>query len=179
MSKKKPNSTKPPAPGTPGDDAVPTPPRVRRPCVVLAPTEHVLDQAFLMSLDGQGLTPRLEHDPQMAMAEVCLLRREARQRATQQSEAADMPPLVLIDPTQPHTANMVVVLQRLIPDIPIYVVDEHGAICLESSADETTPTDQAEPPMVIQPRRDVEVTDQELSVLLGGDPPATVGRGDA
>jgi hypothetical protein len=179
MSKKKSNSTKPPAPGTPSDDAVPTPPRVRRPCVVLAPAEHVLDQAFLMSLEGQGLTPRLEHDPQMAMAEVCLLRREARQRATQQSEAADMPPLILIDPTQPHTANMVVVLQRLIPDIPIYVVDEHGAICLESSPDETTPTDQAEPPMVIQPRRDVEVTDQELSVLLGGDPPATVARGDA
>ncbi len=158
---KKPRGPQTTAPRMPeGQDD--TPARILVPCVVLAPPSNPLSDAALRALQEEGLMPRVEHDPRMAMAEACLLRREARQRrgATGQSDRPS--PLVLMQTPSDEVDAMLEALHRHVPDLPVLRMEGHR---LEELTPASTPVD---PPVVAQPPSRPEVTTDELSSLLQG-----------
>ena len=154
----------------------PQTPRVRRPCVVLAPATQVLDRVLLATLDKRGWTPRLEHHPEMAMAEVCLLRREVVQRSAHLGDPEDVPPLIVTNPSDPHTTALIEALAQHLADIPVYETNDDGRLVMVRGEPTTQATDPADPPMVVHPARQTEVNDDELSALLG-EPSATPHTG--
>ena len=140
-----------------------TEPRVLRPCVVLAQASRPLDEALHSALQEAGLTPRVEHDPQMAMAEVCLLRREARQRRGAGGDSTELSPLVLTSIELREVNSMLDAMQRHVPDVPILQFDGAGLISIHSS------TAEAAPEVVDNPASSPELTDDELATLLDAD----------
>lgn len=146
----------------------PDPPRVLGPCVVLAPLDRRLEQDLLSTLEQAGLSPRVEHDPHLAMAEACLLRREARQRRGI-GGSADPAPLILIEDPSDEAVTMVEAMIHHVADIPIMRY-AHGSLSpLQAGASDDahgTPPELVDPPVVIQPPRGREVTDDELASLL-------------
>ncbi|MDP7070536.1 MAG: hypothetical protein QF561_04215 [Phycisphaerales bacterium] len=145
-----------------GDDDV-TEPRVLRPCVVLSPASQPLDESLHAALQAAGLTPRVEHDPRMAMAEACLLRREARQRRGAGADSTEPSPLVLISSDHREVASMLESMQQHVPDIPILRFDGANLVSLHAS------TPEPAPPVVVSPSGSPELTDEELSTLLSTD----------
>lgn len=138
--------------------------RVLGPCVVLAPLDQRLGDDLLRTLDAQGLSPRVEHDCWLAMAEACLLRREARQvRST--GAPAEPAPLVMLDEPDAQASDMLQSMARHVPDIPVL---RYADGALHVVAEATAPEDDAEPPVIIQPPRNREVSDDELASLLPG-----------
>jgi len=99
----------------------------------------------------------------MAMAEVCLLRREARQRrgaGGQQTEAA---PLVMIETEGEETAALLQALQHHVPDIPVLRFDGTRLRSMHEP-----PAASPEPPVVVQPPQTPDVNEAELVTLLSG-----------
>ena len=141
----------------------PPPQRIVRPCVLLAPASGTLPDALHAALAAEGLTPRMEHDPEMPMAELCLLRREQRQRP--QGDAPQAPaPLVLAAPPLDRTIAMLDALARHVPDIP--VLQFNGtSLCTHRAAEVS-----ADPPVVAHPPASAEVSEAELSTLLSNAP---------
>ncbi|MCH2138308.1 MAG: hypothetical protein MK074_04580 [Phycisphaerales bacterium] len=93
-----------------------------RPCVVLAALDSPIPDALHHALQAADLAPRIEHDPRLAMAEACLLRRETRERAALGLEDALTPPLILLSPPEGAAGEMVDTLQRIVPDIPVLML---------------------------------------------------------
>ena len=97
--------------------------RPLRPCVVLTSLERPVPEPLHQALHEADLAPRVEHDPRMAMAEVCLLRREMHERAAiGVDEDAPLPPLVLLGAPTDAQAVMVDTLQRMVPDVPVLML---------------------------------------------------------
>ena len=144
----------------------PDAPRVRRPCIVLAPAGAMLDAALLATLDERDLTPRLEHHAEMAMAEVCLLRREVVQRAAHASDPEEIPPLIVIDSAHPDTNLLINALAQHLPDIPVLQPDTQGGLQQLQHSTARTRKQESEPAMTAQPVRHAEVNEDELSALL-------------
>ena len=102
-----------------GDGAAAVP---LRPCVVLAGLDTPIPEPLHQALHEAGLTPRIEHDPRLAMAEVCLLRRDARHRMASGQPHSDLAPLVFLRQPTGGTQDMVDTLQRSIPDVPLLLL---------------------------------------------------------
>jgi hypothetical protein len=118
---------------TPALTSSPPPPSILRPCIVLAPIDSPMPAPLHEALHEANLAPRIEHDPRLAMAEACLLRREARQRAAAGLDADPcVPPIVLIAAPQGATAEMIDTLHRIVPDIPVLLLvgDQLGELDL-------------------------------------------------
>jgi len=144
----------------------PEPPQMLHPCVVLAPASQPLDNALLRCLRSADLVPRVEHDPRMAMAEVCLLRREARQRAGASADAQQPAPLVLIAAPGAESRRLLEAMHTHVPDVPILQFD--GATLQRLHTPDAS--DASEPPVIVQPPLRPEVSDDELSTLLSQRP---------
>jgi hypothetical protein len=144
-----------------GDDT-PEPPLMLRPCVVLAPASKPLDDALHRALRTAQFAPRVEHDPRMAMAEVCLLRREARQRRAASADPEQPAPLVLVASPAAEERLLLAALHTHVPDVPVYQFD--GAALQQLHTPDAS--DAVEPPVIVQPPHQPEVTDDELSTLL-------------
>ncbi len=140
------------------------PPRVLRPAVVLARPDVALPDALHQALLDEGLSPRVEHDPRMAMAEACLLRREARQRRGAGGQQADAAPLVLIDQDFDETTELLRAMKHHVPDIPVLRFDGKSLRRMHEP-----PMDTPEPAVVIQPPRTPDLNEAELATLLSGD----------
>ncbi len=90
-------------------------------CVLLAPLDRPVDPAIYGALSERGWSARVEHDPRMAMAEACLVRRELQLRAAWQSATDLIPGLVLLPhPDQSEVEAMQQSMARHVPDIPIW-----------------------------------------------------------
>ncbi|MCP4759397.1 MAG: hypothetical protein GY894_01030 [Planctomycetes bacterium] len=161
-SSKKPKTT-PVQPRLVGGEDDIVEPRVLRPCVVLAQASQPLDETLHAALHEAGLTPRVEHDPRMAMAEVCLLRREARQRRGAGGDQDEPAPLVLTTTQQQEVDGMLAAMQKHVPDIPILRFDGAALVSVHAS------TPEAAPPLVVNPSNSPELTDDELATLLSAD----------
>ena len=153
-------------PGSPprlvGGDGDDPQPRVLHPCVVLAAASQPLAEAFHKTLLEEGLTPRVEHDPRMAMAEVCLLRREARQRRGTGANRSTAAPLILLDLTCQLTSELIAAMQQHVPDIPVLHFDGATLNTMHEADDAVT----KQPPVIVQPPRSTEVNEDELTSLL-------------
>jgi hypothetical protein len=176
MSPAKKNGTSAPSPqgGRPSPrlvrgDETPEPPRILQPCVVLAPASKPLNDALHRALRAEHLTPRVEHDPRMAMAELCLLRREASQRRGATSETELPAALVLVATPTGDEVLLLEALRRHVPDVPVLQFD--GTTLEQVHTPKGIET--REPPVIVQPPVRLDVTDDELSTLL---PP--LGRQD-
>lgn len=162
MSSDKRHKKKRSATGSPRlvQDSDHTPPqRVVRPCVLLAPVSQVLPDSLHAALSQAGLTPRMEHDPEMAMAELCLLRREHRQHRIG-GQTSEPSPLVLAASPSEDTLTMLDALTRHVPDIPVLHFD--GSTLQTHRA----ASPDAEPPVVAHPPSKTDVSDAELASLL-------------
>ena len=169
MSPSKKNGTSAPSP--PGDrpsprlvrgDETPEPPRILQPCVVLAPASKPLDDALHLALRAEHLTPRVEHDPRMAMAELCLLRREASQRRGATSESEQPAALILVATPTNDEVQLLEAMQRHVPDVPVLQFDGTTLQHVHTPKG----LDKNDPPVIVQPPIHPEVTDEELSTLL-------------
>lgn len=160
-SKARPTGATPPPRLVRGDDT-PEPPQMLRPCVVLAPASRPLGDALHRALRAAELAPRVEHDPRMAMAEVCLLRREARQRRGAAPDPEQPAPLVLVAAASDEELLLLEALHTHVPDVPIFQFD--GATLQRLHTPDAS--DASEPPVIVQPPHRPEVTDDELSTLL-------------
>lgn len=90
-------------------------------CVVLAPMDRPVDPLLYAALSERGWSPRVEHDPRMAMAEACLVRRELQLRAAWQLSSGLVPGLVLSPHPEPEDVEaMRTSLARHVPDIPVW-----------------------------------------------------------
>ena len=138
------------------------PPQIVRPCVVLASASEPLPEAFHRVLKSAGLAPRVEHDPRMAMAEVCLLRRESRQRRGITSESQELAPLILVTTPQAEERVMLEAMLLHVPDVPVMQFD--GAALQRVHTPDAS--DVSDPPVAVQPPKRPEVTDDELNTLL-------------
>ncbi|MDP7028658.1 MAG: hypothetical protein QF733_00370 [Phycisphaerales bacterium] len=139
------------------------PPRVLRPCVVLAQADQPLPDTLHQALLEAGLSPRVEHDPRMAMAEVCLLRREARQRRGAGGNQTDAAPLVMIAEAGSEASNLLQAMQQHVPDIPVLRFDGQDLRSMHEP-----PPATPDPPVVVQPPHTQEVNEEELATLLSG-----------
>jgi hypothetical protein len=74
------------------------------------------------ALNEAGLVPRIEHDPRLAMAEVCLLRREARHRAASGEQPDSYAPLILLTSPTGAIQDMIDTLAQVLPDIPLLLL---------------------------------------------------------
>ncbi len=148
-----------------GDDT-PEPPQMLRPCVVLAPASPPLDEALHRALRAADLAPRVEHDPRMAMAEVCLLRREARQRRGASPDAQQVAPLVLVAQPAAEERLMLEALHTHVPDVPVFLFDGASLQLLQTP----DASDAREPAVIAQPPRQPDVTDDELATLRSQNP---------
>ncbi|MDG1838114.1 MAG: hypothetical protein P8I91_04860 [Phycisphaerales bacterium] len=146
--------------GGDGDDAQPC---VLHPCVVLASaSQQQLTDAFHTALLEEGLVPRVEHDPRMAMAEVCLLRREAKQRRGTGADRSTAAPLILLDLTCQLTNELIAAMRQHVPDIPVLHFDGTSLNTVHKALDAAT----KQPPVIVQPPRSIEVNEDELMSLL-------------
>ena len=160
-SKASPKKAKP-SPRLVRGDETPEPPQMLHPCVVLAPASKPLDDALHRALRTAQFAPRVEHDPRMAMAEVCLLRREARQRRGASADAEQPAPLILVAAPTAEERLLLEALHTHVPDVPVYQFD--GASLQQLHTPDAA--DATEPPVIVQPPHQPEVTDDELSTLL-------------
>ena len=151
-----------PPPRLVGGDGNDPQPRVLHPCVVLAAASQPLAEAFHKTLLEEGLTPRVEHDPRMAMAEVCLLRREARQRRGTGANRSTAAPLILLDLTCQLTSELIAAMRQHVPDIPVLHFDGATLNTMHEADDAVT----KQPPVIVQPPRSTEVNEDELTSLL-------------
>ncbi|MEE2906370.1 MAG: hypothetical protein VX527_00910 [Planctomycetota bacterium] len=104
-------------------------------CVVLAPLDRPVDPQVYAALSERGWSPRVEHDPRMAMAEACLVRRELQLRAAWQSNSGLIPGLVLAPHPEPDDVDaMRTSMARHVPDIPIWTTHDHQLEPLNESA---------------------------------------------
>jgi hypothetical protein len=109
--------------------------RPLRPCVVLAGLDSPIPQPLHNALQQADLAPRIEHDPRMAMAEACLLRREARERAALGlDDMTSPPPLILLVSPEGAVADMVSTMKRLVPDVPVCMLVGEALATLEDPA---------------------------------------------
>ena len=166
MASKKTGKRKMQSPGPPprlvgGDGADPRP-SVLHPCVVLASASQQLADAFHKALLEEGLVPRVEHDPRMAMAEVCLLRREAKQRRGTGTDRSTAAPLILLDLTCPLTGELITAMRQHVPDIPVLHFDGTSL----NTGHEAIEVVTKQPPVIVQPPRSTEVNEDELTSLL-------------
>ena len=107
------------APTLKGDGSAAAP---LQPCVVLAGLDTPIPEPLHHALHEAGLTPRIEHDPRLAMAEVCLLRRESRHRTARGEPHTAHAPLVLLATPAGATQDMIDTLGRVLPDIPLLLL---------------------------------------------------------
>lgn len=98
----------------------------------------------------------------MAMAELCLLRREAAQRRPVTSESEHPASLILVASPTADEVHLLEALQRHVPDVPVLQFD--GAALQRIHTPEGHI--KHEPPVIVQPPGRPEVTDDELSTLL-------------
>ena len=104
-------------------------------CVVLAPLDRPVDPLIYAALSERGWSPRVEHDPRMAMAEACLVRRELQLRAAWQSTTGLIPGLVLSPhPEADDIDVMRTSMARHVPDIPIWTTRDQDLEPLNESA---------------------------------------------
>ena len=104
-------------------------------CVVLAPLDRAVDPQVYAALSERGWSPRIEHDPRMAMAEACLVRRELQLRAAWQSTSGLVPGLILAPHPEPDDVDaMRTSMARHVPDIPIWTTHGHQLEPLNESA---------------------------------------------
>jgi hypothetical protein len=90
-------------------------------CVVLAPLDRQIDPQLFAALAERGWTPRIEHDPRMAMAEACLVRREIQMRAAWQQASGQTPGIILATAEPRGTIDaMQASMARHVPDIPVW-----------------------------------------------------------
>lgn len=111
---------------TPTWDPALTPPQetagALHPCVVLAGLDTPIPQPLHGALHEANLAARIEHDPRLAMAELCLLRRTARQQAAEGNTGAAPAPLVLLAPPAGPSADMIAALCHMLPDVPVLML---------------------------------------------------------
>ena len=128
-------------------------------CVVLTPLDRPVEPGVYGILSDRGWSARVEHDPSMAMAEACLVRRELQLRAAWQSITDLIPGLVLLPhPDQEAIEAMQTSMARHVPDIPIW-----------------TSRDQSLEPMNEAARRCSKIQDDPAShEVIESNPPALV-----
>ena len=117
-------------------------------CVVLAPMDRTIDPALYTTLSERDWSPRVEHDPRMAMAEACLVRRELQLRAAWQLESGQVPGLVIA--SHPHVDlvdAMRTSMARHVPDIPIWTTNGSQIEPLNEAARTASHTKQSSPPI--------------------------------
>ncbi len=136
------------------------PPRMLHPCVVLTPADTPLQDDHHRALAKASLTPRVEHDPHMAMAELCLLRREARQRRGASGDDQSMAPLVILTHPNDEVARLLTALAQHVPDIPVLQYTGSGFEEIQRGQP------QADPPVIAQPPQGADLTSRELDSLL-------------
>ncbi|MCH2136675.1 MAG: hypothetical protein MK101_08850 [Phycisphaerales bacterium] len=119
---------------------------VLAPCVVLAALDTPVPQTLHGALHAAALSARIEHDPAMAMAEVCLLRRSARQKAADGATGEALPPLVLLSQPTDAAAEMVHELERLLPDVPVLLLQGSQLVQLAAAS---VPQPQVDPDEIL------------------------------
>ena len=142
---------------TPSLTNPPAPTLELRPCIVLAPVDAPMPAGLHRALNEANLAPRIEHDPRLAMAEACLLRREARQRAGAGLDGElTMPPIILLTAPEGAAGEMIDTLHRVVPDIPVLLLvgDQLGEVDLD---DDPSP----------------QLVPDEIMSLLGTDEPTS------
>ncbi|MCH2133157.1 MAG: hypothetical protein MK116_05340 [Phycisphaerales bacterium] len=148
-------------------------------CVVLAPLDRQVDVQLYAALTERGWTPRVEHDPRMAMAEACLVRRELRMRAAWQLTSGQVPGLVLAPHPDPDDVDeMRTSMARHVPDIPIWSfhdqqldpLNESARIATRITEEDVVTLDPETPALVFHPGdEDLEpepLSREEVSMLL-------------
>ena len=104
-------------------------------CVVLAPVDQPVDPMLHAMLSEKNWSARVEHDPRMAMAEACLARRERQLRAAWQTHSGLIPGLVILShPRADEVDSMRTAMERHVPDIPIWTVQNHTLEPLNDAA---------------------------------------------
>lgn len=136
------------------------------PCVVLVPREHAFDEQLPQLLSDRGWSPRLEHDPRMAMAEACLIRRELQVRNAWEEEPMPIPGLIVVEPDSiPAWEAFRAAMVNYVPDIPIWrwngteLEVVHGALPTKPEVSST------HPPLQFKP---APLSHEEVSMLLHG-----------
>tara|TARA_Y100000589_G_scaffold332052_1_gene388863 strand:- start:3452 stop:3937 length:486 start_codon:yes stop_codon:yes gene_type:complete len=97
--------------------------------------DRQVDSRLHAVLSEQGWSPRIEHDPRMAMAEACLARRELQLRAAWQTYSGLTPGLVILShPEVDDVDAMRTAMNRHVPDIPIWSAQNHSLEPLNDAA---------------------------------------------
>ena len=149
-------------------------------CVVLAPMDRTIDPALYTTLSERDWSPRVEHDPRMAMAEACLVRRELQLRAAWQLESGQVPGLVIAShPNVDLVDAMRTSMARHVPDIPIWTtngsqiepLNEAARTASQANQPSTANQEGSDPPaLVFHPASDDMVPEplsrDEVSMLL-------------
>ncbi len=152
-------------------------------CVVLTPLDRSIDPGLYATLAARSWTPRVEHDPRMAMAEACLVRRELQLRAAWQDlETSLVPGLILLaEDHSDEVESLRIAMDRHVPEIPIWTARDGELVPINDAAAETEDpestsiaADEDLPPLVFHPadgRRDAEpLSRDEVSMLLNDSP---------
>ena len=148
-------------------------------CVVLTTLDRSIDPSLYATLAARAWTPRVEHEPRMAMAEACLVRRELQLRAAWQDLGASMiPGLILLGEDQPEELKpLQSAMARHVPEIPIWTVRSGDLVPINEAALQTSASEAVEPmedddvpSLVFHPgdesRRAEPLSREEVSMLL-------------
>ncbi len=141
------------------------------PCVVLVPHEHAINEQLPRLLSDRGWSPRLEHDPRMAMAEACLVRRELQIHNAWETEPVPIPGLIVVEPDSiPDWKEFRSAMVHHVPDIPIW---RWNGTELEVEHDASASRPEEPPPPSPLPFKPEPLSHEEVSMLLHGGPEDT------
>jgi hypothetical protein len=144
------------------------------PCVVLAPSGHSLDERLPEVLAERGWTPRIELDARMAMAEICLLRRELRVQCAWNEAPMEWPGLIVVHPRAlPHWEPLLSAIETHVPDISIWGWNGSDLVCIhdgriETEANAARSNAAPTPSPASLPFRPEPLSHDEVSMLLHG-----------
>ena len=148
--------------------------------VVLTPSGSVVPESVTADLAGLGCRVIVQHDPAMAMADLCIQTRSAVARTAWGLQSAGRIRLVVVDAAAwPHLNDLSRAVRRYLPDVHLH--EEGETLEAEPPMPVMAPASPAvEPPRNTLPQREsgrdepsdepTRVTAGEIEMLLG-DPP--------
>lgn len=141
------------------------------PCVVLAAADQALDDRLPGCLAAMGWSSRIEHDPRMAFAEACLVRRSLQLQHAWDEVMVPLPGLLIVDPDR---TDGVLELQEAarthVPDLPLWRWNGDAIVPLDDSAARGEEPEDADDIPASYPFRPEPLTHDEVSMLLHGRP---------
>ncbi|MDG2291823.1 MAG: hypothetical protein P8L37_04120 [Phycisphaerales bacterium] len=139
------------------------------PCVVLVPPGHSLDDRLPEVLVERGWSPRVEQDARLAMAEICLLRRELRVQCAWNESPMEWPGLIVVDPRAlAHWEPLLSAMETHVPDISIWGWDGIDLVRIHDGRIEAEEHVAPAPSPASLPFRPEPLSHDEVSMLLHG-----------